>query len=192
MRADPRPKTMTKRRRNNMSGTVNSNTISPDTLSAEYVHPANCSFATAENGFLTATINGTLYKRVILTRSLPLFFPDDYICITDADRNEIGIIEHISEFPEEQQKALKNELSQRYYCPVVDEILSVKDKMGNFYFDVKIGDFKKSFTVKDIARSIRQIGNSVYITDIEGNRFKIEDYEKIPPKSRRKIEPYLY
>ncbi len=175
-----------------MSGTVNSNTISPDTLAAEYVHPANCSFATAENGFLTATINGTVYKRVILTRSLPLCFPDDYICITDTERNEIGIIEHISEFPEEQQKAINNELSQRYYCPVVDEIISVKDKMGNFYFDVRIGDFKKSFTVKDIARSIRQIGNTVYITDVEGNRFRIEDYEKIPPKSRRKIEPYLY
>ena len=192
MTAAPNPKKMTKRRRNNMSDGFDSRKISPETLAAEYVHPENCTFATAQNGFLSATINGTLYKRVILSRSLPLNFPDDYICITDADKNELGIIEHISEFPKEQQKAINNELSQRYYCPVVDEIISVKDKMGNFYFDVKIGDFKKSFTVKDISRSIRQMGNSVYLTDIDGNRFKIEDYEKIPPKSRRKIEPYLY
>ena len=182
----------TKRRRNNMSGEIKSQTISPETLAAEYVHPANCSFRTAENGFLSAVINGKEYKRVILTRALPLNFPDDYICVTDAEKNELGIIEHISEFPEEQRKAVNSELSQRYYCPVVDEIISVKDKMGNFYFDVKIGDFKKSFTVKDVSRSIRQVGNSVYLTDIDGNRFKIEDYEKIPPKSRRKIEPYLY
>ena len=175
-----------------MSGEIKSQTISPKTLAAEYVHPANCFFRTAENGFLSAVINGKEYKRVILTRALPLNFPDDYICVTDAEKNELGIIEHISEFPEEQRKAVNSELSQRYYCPVVDEIISVKDKMGNFYFDVKIGDFKKSFTVKDISRSIRQVGNSVYLTDIDGNRFKIEDYEKIPPKSRRKIEPYLY
>ena len=175
-----------------MNGELTSQKISPDSLSTQYVHPENCSFATAHNGFLSATINGVEYKRVVLSRSLPLNFPDDYICITDAEKNEIGIIKHISDFPEEQQKAINNELSQRYYCPVIDGIVSVKDKMGNFYFDVIIGDVKKSFTVKDISRSIRQIGKSVYITDIDGNRFKIEDYEKIPSKSRRKIEPYLY
>ena len=192
MTAAKRPKMTTIKRRNNMKNEFDSQTISPETLSSEYVHPSSCSFRTAENGFLTAQINGTPYKRVILTRSLPLNFPDDYICITDIEKNELGIIRHISEFPEEDRKAINNELSQRYYCPVVDEILSVKDKMGNFYFDVSIGGFKKSFTVKDISRSIRQMGNTVYLTDIDGNRFKIEDYQKIPPKSRRKIEPYLY
>ena len=166
--------------------------ISPDTLSTQYVKPESCVFAQNKNGFLTATIDGKEYKRVILTRTLPLNFPDDYICISDIEKNELGIIEHKNDFPKEQQELIDLELMQRYYCPVITKIVSVKDKMGNFYFDVLIGEFKKSFTVKDISRSIRQMGKSVYITDIDGNRFKIENYEKIPSKSRRRIEPYLY
>lgn len=169
-----------------------SQTISPDTLRTQYVNPGACIFSMGETGFLKAVIDGVEYKRVILSRSLPLNFPDDYICITDTEKKELGIIEHISQFDEGQQALINDELGKRYFCPVITSIDSIKDKMGNFYFDVKIGTFEKQFTVKDITRSIRQQGKSIYLTDIDGNRYKIEDYSKIPSKSRHKLEPYLY
>lgn len=64
--------------------------------------------------------------------------------------------------------------------------------MGNFYFDVIIGGVKKSFAVKDITKSIRQHGNAIDVTDIDGNRYRIADFNSIEAKSRRKLEPYLY
>ncbi|MBQ4626303.1 MAG: DUF1854 domain-containing protein [Clostridia bacterium] len=168
------------------------NTISPETLRTEYVSPETCVFSKNKNGFLAAIINGKEYKRVILSRSLPLSFPNDYICISDVEKNEIGIVEHMSEFSNEQQKLMDDELSQRYYCPVISSIESIKEKMGHFYFDVKIGEFKKSFTVRDISKSIRQHGDAIDLIDIDGNRFRIIDFASIPAKSRRKLEPYLY
>ena len=55
---------------------MSSNTISPETLKTEYVSPEKCVFSLNPNGFLAAEIDGKVYKRVILTRSLPLSLPD--------------------------------------------------------------------------------------------------------------------
>ena len=171
---------------------MSSNTISPETLKAEYVNPEKCIFSVNPSGFLAAEIDGKVYKRVILTRTLPLSLPNEYICISDIEKNEVGIIEKIADFSPEQQKLINTELSQRYYCPVIDKIESIKEKMGNFYFDVVIGGVKKSFAVKDITKSIRQHGDAIDVTDIDGNRYRITDFDSIEAKSRRKLEPYLY
>lgn len=175
-----------------MKENITANTISPESLKTEYVSPENCVFSKNKNGFLAAAVKGKEYGRVILTRALPLAMPDDYICISDIEKNEIGIIEHVSAFSEEQQLLIAEELGQRYYCPVITKIESIKEKMGHFYFDVMIGDFKKSFAVRDISKSIRQHGDAIDLIDIDGNRFRITDFEAIPSKSRRKLEPYLY
>ncbi len=171
---------------------MSNNTISPETLKAEYVSPDKCIFSVNPSGFLAAEIDGKAYKRVILTRALPLSSPNEYICISDIEKNEVGIIEKIADFSPGQQKLINSELSQRYYCPVIEKIESIKEKMGNFYFDVVIGGVKKSFAVKDITKSIRQHGDAIDVTDIDGNRYRITDFDSIEAKSRRKLEPYLY
>ena len=167
-------------------------TISPETLRTEYVTPDRCEFFASSSGFLGAKIDGTEYRRVILSRAMPLSMPDEYICITDVEKNEIGIIENAKAFDEAQYELIENELAQRYFCPVITEVKSVTEKFGNFYFDVMIGDFKKNFTVKNLTRNIRYHGKGFDLIDVDGNRYRIEDYEKITSKSRRKLEPYLY
>ena len=167
-------------------------TISPDTLKTEYVAPDRCVFFETEGGFTGAEINGEKHARVILKRALPYAAPADYICITDTERNELGIIERIGDFSPEQQKLIEKELSLRYFMPVVSEIHAIKEKMGHFYFDVTANGVKKSFTVKDLSKNVRTHGKNVDITDIDGNRYRIEDLAAISKRSRRKLEPYLY
>ena len=166
--------------------------ITPDTLKTEFVEPATCVFSESAQGFLCATINGRLYPRVILTRALPLTQPDRFICISDTEKNELGILADIGAFPEDQQKLILNELSMRYFCPVIESIQKITEKMGNFYFDVTIKGKKKAFTVKDISKSIRMNGGNIDISDLDGNRYLIVDFDSIPAKSRRMLEPYIY
>lgn len=168
------------------------NTITPETLKTSFVTPEDCFFSQTAGGFLRAVIHGKEHKRVILSRALPLSAPERFICITDVDKKELGIIEDVSVFSEEQQRLINGELEMRYYCPVISSVDGIKEKMGQFYFDVTIGDRKKSFTVKDISKSIRMNGNNVDITDVDANRYRITDFEHIPAKSRRKLEPYIY
>ncbi len=168
------------------------NNISPETLKTEFLDADNCEFFLAASGFLGARIRGEEYRRVILSRALPLTRPEEYICIADVEHKELGIVEKIDRFPPPQQKLIQSELSFRYYCPTIDSIESIEEKMGQFYFDVTIGGKKKSFTVKDISKSIRMNGAGIDITDIDANRYRIADLGAIPAKSRRKLEPYIY
>lgn len=168
------------------------NSITPKTLETEYVKPDRCSFFRSGECFLGMKLGDEEYRRVILTRAMPLNLPDKYICITDVEKNELGIIEAVSDFPEEEQKLIKGELAQRYFCPNVTDIIAIKEKMGHFYFDVMIGEYKRSFTIKDLAKNIRCSEDSVTLTDVDGNRFVIDDIKSINRKSRRKLEPYLY
>lgn len=168
------------------------NTISPETLKTEYVTPEQCVFFASDGGFTGATIHGKTYRRVILKRAMPFAAPEDYICITDTEHNELGIIEHIAAFSASQQDLIHGELRLRYFLPVITDILSIKEKMGHFYFDVSIGDTKKSFTVKDISKNIRMHGDNIDISDVDGNRYRISDFGAISSRSRRKLEPYIY
>ncbi len=166
--------------------------IDETTLATEYVMPETCVFARNKSGFLSVVIGGEEYKRVTLSRALPLSEPSKYISIFDMDNKEIGIIESVEAFSPEQRVLINAELSDRYYCPVITEITSIKEKMGHFYFDVLIGDFKKGFAIKDLTKSIRQVDSAVDLTDIDGNRYRINDFDAINKKSRRRLEPYLY
>ncbi len=170
----------------------NLQTISPETLRTEYLPAEKCVFFETGNGFLGANIDGKEFRRVILTRALPLTKPDEYICISDVDKNELGIIENVETFSPEQRKMINRELSKRYFCPVITEIKSVKEKFGNFYFDVMIGGTKKNFTVKNLSKNIRHHGEGFDIIDVDGNRFNIPDYSQISGKSRRNLDPYIY
>ena len=171
---------------------MHNNDITPDSLNTLYVTPENCRFYSAKAGFLGAEIGEKTHDRVILKRAMPFKDPDHYICITDVEKNELGIIKDLAEFPADQQALIGEELGLRYFCPVITDIISIKEKMGHFYFDVKIGEVKKSFTVKDISKNVRSHGSNVDITDVDGNRFRITDFSAINAKSRRKLEPYLY
>ena len=166
--------------------------ITPETLTTEYLSPQDCLFFDYNGAFLGMRLKDTEYRRVVLTRALPLNAPDDYICVTDVERTELGIIAHIADFPEDQQALIRRELAQRYFCPDVTAIIAIKEKMGHFYFDVKVGDFPMTFTIRDLSKNIRCTEGQVMLTDVDGNRFLISDISRIDKKSRRKLEPYLY
>ena len=171
---------------------MTANTISPESLNTEYLHPEECVFYESDAGFIGAEIKGKKYDRVLLKRALPFAAPEDYICVSDIVQNELGIIEHVAAFDEAQQALIRKELSLRYFTPVISDILSIKEKMGHFYFDVKIGSVPKTFTVKDLSKNVRTHDENIDIIDIDGNRYRIVDFSKIAPRARRKLEPYLY
>lgn len=152
----------------------------------------NCKFSLNKNGFLQAEIDGENVGRVKIVCTQPLTRQFDYISVISMEDKEYGIIKSIDDFKDEQREFILNDIKARYFCPLITEIIDIKDKMGSFYFDVTISGHKKNFMVRDLTKNIRQQGSSVMITDMDGNRYKIEDINAINKKSRRKLEPYLY
>lgn len=164
-----------------------------DKLTLSFLTDSDVVFSHNDNGFLVMTLSGENKGRVNLKRSYPYAMPEEYICVLDTDDKEIGIIRDIKNLDGKSYEEAKKELELRYYCPVISEIKSVKEKMGHFYFDTICEKRPKNFTVRNITSSIRFISDdTLLIFDMDGNRYIIENFSKIETKSRKLLEPYLY
>lgn len=162
-------------------------------LSISFLDAKSCEFSFNKNGFLVLSVNGEDKGRVKLIRSYPYSLTDEYICVHDIEDNEIGIVRDLKELSKDSLEAASKELHNRYYCPTITAVKSIKERMGHFYFETVIDGKDKSFTVRDLTRNLRFAnGNTLLIFDVDGNRYIIPDHEKIEQKSRRLIEPYLY
>jgi len=138
-------------------------------------------------------LDGKSIGRVKLIKAYPYSLDDEYICVHDLDDNEIGIIRDLKKLNKSSYENAVKELKNRYYCPTVSAVKSIKERMGHFYFETVIDGKSKSFTVRDLTRNIRFSGeNTLLIFDVDGNRYVVPEYEKIEQKSKRLLEPYLY
>lgn len=155
-----------------------------------WLTPENATFY-LKNDFLhikTESYEG----RVHLCREFPFELEWEFISVMDDRQSEVGIIRSVSLFAGVGEELLRTELSRRYYAPVVDKILSVKERYGFSYWRVQTAEGNVSFTLHDTYRSIiRAGGGRVVLLDVNGNRFEIPNVEALDRKSYKKIELYL-
>lgn len=162
-------------------------------LSLEFLKPENCTFSFNKNNFLVMTLDGEAKGRVKLIRTYPYTLTDEYICVHDLEDNEIGILKNLCDLDASSKECCVKELENRYYCPTITAVKSIKERMGHFYFETVVDGKPKKFTVRDITRNLRYSNeNTLLIFDMDGNRYVIPDYESIEDKSKRLLEPYLY
>lgn len=131
--------------------------------------------------------------RVYLHRLFPYTELWTNISVMNKDSEEFGLIADIRDFEgTEGYELIKNELTAKYFIPKIKSILSLKEKFGYSSWKVETDVGIVSFTVRDTYRSMIKIGESrIYVLDNDGNRFEIEDYNKLDKKSYKKIELYI-
>ena len=154
-------------------------------------------FYVTPGGFTGLKYAGKDYNRITLRRTLPIGHPMDYISVADKENKEIGMIRSISELSEKQRSIVIAELDNRYYCPSVYEVKSVKDKLGYVYFEFTIDrkglKYKKNCAVKDVNKNIRVLDDDrLAIFDVDGNRYIIQSLSGLDKKSLKRLEPYLF
>lgn len=155
-----------------------------------WLTPENTSFE-RKNGLLYCRYRGE-EKRVTLCRLFPFDLLFEYISVRDAEKDEIGMIRDCAAFGESDRKLLEEELSRRYYMPVVKKILGIKERFGFSYWEVETADGKMHFTMQDTYRNMIRISDRrIILLDADGNRFEIPDVTALDAKSIRKIELYL-
>ena len=156
-------------------------------------------FYIAKGGFLGLRLEDKDYPHVVLRRSLPVKEPMKYISVADHENKEIGIIRSIEDLPEgTQREMVVDELDNRYYAPKILEILSVKDKLGYVYVEMRVQnkgskEYNKNCAVKDVNRNIRMLNDtSLAIFDVDGNRYIVEDLDQLDKNSIKRLDPYLF
>ena len=109
--------------------------------------------------------------------------------LRDIDKDTVDFAPN---FDGEEKELIVRELERKYYTPSIKKILSVKDRFGFSYWDVETESGKVTFTLQDTFKSISRAGdNKLFFSDVDGNRFVIENIEALDKKSHKKIELYL-
>ena len=155
-----------------------------------WLTPENASFV-YKNNFLYINYGGE-EKRAFLCRQFPFELEWEFISVMNDEQAEVGIIKSVALFDKEGEALLRTELARRYYAPVIDKILGVKERYGFSYWRVHTAEGNVNFTLHDTYRSIiRAGGGRVVLLDVNGNRFEIPNVEALDRKSYKKIELYL-
>jgi hypothetical protein len=159
-------------------------------------------FYSGSGGFVGLKYNGEDYAHIILRRIMPMEQPLNYISVahpTDGnDVKEIGILKSVDELPQAQREIVITELDNRYYSPEVIDVVSIQDKLGYVYMELRLKnkngvEYKKNCAIKDVSRNIRMLTDtSVIIFDVDGNRHIVPDVKKLSRQSLRKLDAYLF
>lgn len=171
-----------------------------DIVAVTYITQDNAKFE-KENDFVKMTLtapndDGTMetktYDRIFLHRAFPFDYPYAYISVLDEDSKELGLIANVDELTKETAEMLRAELDRKYYTPVIQQILSLKDKFGFSYWKVMTNEGELSFTLRDTFQSLMKVGGTrIFVNDIDGNRYEIPNIEELDRKSYHKIELFL-
>jgi hypothetical protein len=155
-------------------------------------------FYTALGGFTGLKHKGEDYKHVVLRRIMPIEHPMEYISVADHENKEIGIVRDVTALPADQRAIVETELDNRYYSPQVMDVLSVQDKLGYVYMEMKLKNkqgriYDKSCAIKDVSRNIRTLpNNSVLIFDVDGNRYTVPQIKDLNKQSQKRLDAYLF
>ncbi len=138
------------------------------------------------------------FERIVPIRAFPVTSPDEFISIREPDTQlkgrgaEIGMIRRLSDFPEAVSSLISDELSRRYFTPAIKKIHSFSEKFGYCYWDVTTAAGRVEFIMNNPTSNIRTLEDGrVFMYDIDGNCFTIEDPKKLDKHSYRKIDVYL-
>lgn len=165
--------------------------------------PENARFIRSNGGLVSLDLHiegkePESFERIVLLRAFPLTNPSEFISVrTPASKKEgkgveIGMVRRMSDFDEETNMLLNEELDRRYFTPLIQKIHSVKEKFGYTYWDADTTAGRITFILGDIFNAVRlKDDGSVMINDIDGNVFSITDPSKLDPASYKKIEIYL-
>jgi hypothetical protein len=165
--------------------------------------PENAKFSRSSGGLITLELTKAdgeveVFERIVPVRAFSITAPDNYISIREPDTREggkgaeIGMISALADFPATVSNIITEELSRRYFTPLITKIFNVKEKFGYLYFDVQTSAGKVSFVMNNPSSNIRTLedGRSL-IYDIDGNCFELSEPEKMDKASFKKIEIYL-
>lgn len=132
------------------------------------------------------------YLDVRIIRAFPLSDPDRYISLLDEHGKTLGIIENPTLLDPESRTTIQQELTRKYFSPIIQKIRSLKEEFGVIYLDVQTDHGNRSFIVKGLRDSIRYLQDqSLLITDTDGNRYVIKNMDTLDKTSQSLLEQVI-
>ena len=165
--------------------------------------PENAKFTRSAGGLISLEVTQPsgkveFFERIVPVRAFPISAPHTFIAIREPDTQlsgqgaEIGMIESLDTFPAEVADLIRDELGRRYFTPGISRIHSLREKAGYSYWDVTTTAGRVEFIMNNPTSNIRTLEDGrVFMYDIDGNCFTIDDPKALDKHSYKKVEIYL-
>ena len=163
-------------------------------LRVRYLTNENAKFERTGTGFLSLRIGEEFYPRVMVVRMFPFSDKNEFISIRTAEERskEIGIVEKMADMKKETVEMLEEQLTLRYFTPVIQKIFKIKDEYGFAYWNVATDHGECNFTIRMGGNSVIHLSDTrILIMDIDENRFEIPDVNQLTVAERRKLDLFL-
>ena len=169
-----------------------------DAANIRYLTSKDIKFYETKGGLLGAELDGEDMGRCDILRLFPLHEPEKFLSVrrqaqSHRDRNtELGIIESLDSFSNEEKALILQELEKRYFVPEITRVKNAKEEFGHTYWEVETTAGERSFTTFDMSSSLVRIdANSVLLIDVDGSRYLIPDLKKADDKAIKMLDIWL-
>ena len=135
--------------------------------------------------------DGTIQTKVEPICAFPVSEPNRYISLMDEESNELGVIEDIKHLPHASREVLVEELQKRYFMPKITKILDLDGQYGVTQWVVETTQGDVQFGLRTRYDIVTLENGRVLIKDADGNRYEIENYNKLDPKSIALLETQM-
>ena len=163
-------------------------------LTLRFIDGSNAKFAATEGGFVSLEFDGKTYKRIGVYLTFPLSDPESFISIREADEKakEIGVIKKLSDIAKDQAELIREQIKLRYFMPEITKVIDVKDEYGYAYWNVITSFGACRFTTGMGGDSVVSLSDArILITDIDGNRYEIRDFNAMTPAEKKKLDIFI-
>ncbi len=161
----------------------------------ELLDPARLRLFVDGSGWLRLTLHGDrTYLGVKVVRAFPHSDPDRYLGFLDArDKDKvIGLVVDPGQLDDASRRIADAALAGHYLIPTITRIHSMKEEFGAFYFDVETDRGRRKFVAKGVRDGVEEVReDEVLIPDVDGNRYRIRDWDALDAKSRAFLERIL-
>lgn len=137
---------------------------------------------------LHVSVNGEEFHDVRPRRVFPVSGKAPYVSFVAEKDAEVALLTTPRGLDKESRRVLDRALLHMYYTPKILEVHDVSETMGVSLWHVQTDQGYATFEISDRQRFIRLLSGGRYIiTDVDGNRFEIEDIEKLDKKSQARV-----
>jgi len=124
--------------------------------------------------------------------AFPLTSPAKMVSIRDEEGTEIGLLDDIRGLDPDSQRIIRDELERSYFMPRVTDVRDVREELNVVIWEVETNRGPRKFEVRHVRQNIRRMGRRrLVIKDVDGNRYEIRDWIKLPPLAQKLIQNYL-
>ena len=156
------------------------------------IEPQDVRFRRRPTGHVVMVRGGTEHVVGAVLSAFPLTRAGHMVAVRDEAGEELGMIESLPALDAESRRVLAEVLERSYFMPLVTDIHDIREELNVVTWEVETDRGARTFEVRHVLHNIRRMGRRrIVIKDVDGNRYEVRDWLRLPPLAQRLIHNYL-